>query len=166
MTTPTTEQPYERTSGPIHGWFSLTYSNFLVLHRTVLQSMPVEWQDRMVELLEEMGAAYQHIEFPEFEVTTVQDRYVNELSVQERDRLGVTCEERLDEDAPEGTTKDSPDWWKWVMDVYHDRDGNELHGGDHIGVPVPDPIPHYRHAYLPPDEDAIARLRKSRTEAR
>lgn len=165
MTTPTTERSYERTSGPIHGWFSLTYANFLVVPRAVLQSMPVEWQEQFVGLLEELFAAYQHVEFPDYEVTTVEDRYVNELSVQERDRLGITHEERLDDEAPDGLTEDSPDWWKWVKDVYIDRNGNELNGGEHIGVPVADPIPHYRHSYLPPDEEAIARVRKARTEA-
>ena len=37
----------------IHGWFGLTYSNYLVLPRSLLQSMPDEWQTKFVELLEE-----------------------------------------------------------------------------------------------------------------
>ncbi len=39
---------------PIHLWFSLTYSSYLVLPRSVLQSMPYEWQDKLVKLLEEI----------------------------------------------------------------------------------------------------------------
>ena len=39
---------------PIHEWFSLSYASYLTIPRSVLQSMPVEWQRRMVELLEEM----------------------------------------------------------------------------------------------------------------
>ena len=39
---------------PIHTWFGLTYSNYLVLPRSLLQSMPEEWQARLVVLLEEM----------------------------------------------------------------------------------------------------------------
>jgi hypothetical protein len=43
-----------RTLGPIHTWFSLSYANYLVVPRALLQSMPVEWQERMVTLLQEL----------------------------------------------------------------------------------------------------------------
>lgn len=42
---------------PIHNWFELTYSNYLVLHRSILQSMPDGWQEKFVALLEEMREA-------------------------------------------------------------------------------------------------------------
>jgi hypothetical protein len=42
-------------SEPIHFWFELTYSNYLVLHRSALQTMPVEWQAKFVTLLEQIG---------------------------------------------------------------------------------------------------------------
>ena len=38
---------------PIHSWFELSYSSYLVLPRSILQSMPVEWQRRFVECLHE-----------------------------------------------------------------------------------------------------------------
>lgn len=41
------------TGEPIHTWFSLTRSNYLVIPRLALQSMPVDWQARLVGLLEE-----------------------------------------------------------------------------------------------------------------
>lgn len=37
---------------PIHEFFSLSYSNYLVLPRSVLQSMDEEWQRAFVELIE------------------------------------------------------------------------------------------------------------------
>lgn len=43
---------------PIHMWFGLTYSSYLVLHRTLLQSMPEEWQEKFVACLEELNEAY------------------------------------------------------------------------------------------------------------
>lgn len=46
----------------IHGWFELTYSSYLVMHRTLLQSMPDEWQDRFVGLLEQLREAFAHVE--------------------------------------------------------------------------------------------------------
>ena len=38
----------------IHAWFELTYANYLVLPRSVLQSMPKEWQIKFVELLDQL----------------------------------------------------------------------------------------------------------------
>lgn len=40
-------------SGPAHGWFSLSYASYLVLPRSALQSMPLDWQQRFVALMEE-----------------------------------------------------------------------------------------------------------------
>lgn len=38
---------------PIHLYFELTYSSYLVLERTLLQSLPHDWQDRFVALMRE-----------------------------------------------------------------------------------------------------------------
>ncbi len=43
-----------RSGGPIHGWFGLTYSSYLVLPRALLQEMPTEWQRRFVDSIEEI----------------------------------------------------------------------------------------------------------------
>ena len=139
--TPTEETPYDRTSGPIHTYFGLSYANFLVVHRAQLQSMPTEWQAKLVELLEDLNAAYAHLDQPFFEVKTVRDAYVSELSDDELTLLGI---ERGDDG--EG---------------YYE-DGRELNGCEHVGIPVPDPIPHYRRAYLPPDEAGIEAARQAR----
>jgi hypothetical protein len=37
-----------------------------------------------------------------------------------------------------------------------------MDGRCRVGLPIPDPVPPYRHAYLPPDEAAIAALRAAR----
>jgi len=42
----------------IHGWFGLSYANFLVLPRSLLQSMPDEWQERFVSCLHELDEAF------------------------------------------------------------------------------------------------------------
>lgn len=49
---------------PIHSWFELTYSSYLVVPRSVLQSMPVEWQRRMVACLEEAREASAGLDLP------------------------------------------------------------------------------------------------------
>lgn len=37
----------------VHGWFSLSYANFAVFPRSLLQSMPNEWQEKFVALMGE-----------------------------------------------------------------------------------------------------------------
>lgn len=46
--------------GAIHGFFGLSYAQYLTIPRTVLQSMPLEWQDRFVEMLREMNELLPH----------------------------------------------------------------------------------------------------------
>ncbi len=58
----------EESFEAIHLWFELTYANYLVLPRAVLQSMPDPWQAKFVALLEEMQAAYGHLDWPAYAV--------------------------------------------------------------------------------------------------
>jgi hypothetical protein len=51
------DHSFERTpEDRIHEFFGLTYANYLVVNRSPLQSMPDEWQDKFVTLLEELTA--------------------------------------------------------------------------------------------------------------
>lgn len=50
---------------PIHEWFELSGSNYLVLPRSVLQSMPAVWQGEFVRLLEELQDAAADLDVPE-----------------------------------------------------------------------------------------------------
>jgi hypothetical protein len=43
--------------GAIHEFFSLSYANYLILARSVLQSMPLEWQERFVNCIKEISNA-------------------------------------------------------------------------------------------------------------
>lgn len=43
---------------PIHGWFELSYAQYLTVPRSVLQSMPIEWQERFVKCLEELDETF------------------------------------------------------------------------------------------------------------
>jgi hypothetical protein len=38
----------------IHTWFELTYAQYLTIPRSVLQSMPDEWQTKFVDLIDEL----------------------------------------------------------------------------------------------------------------
>lgn len=41
------------SDGPVWNWFGLSYSSYCVLPRRALCSMPLEWQQRFVKLMEE-----------------------------------------------------------------------------------------------------------------
>lgn len=73
--------PHSLAVDDVHAWFSLTYANYLVVERTVLQSMPEEWQQRFVACLRELDKATQDLErAPRFRVSAVDvnGRYVHD----------------------------------------------------------------------------------------
>jgi hypothetical protein len=41
------------SGGPIWDWFGLSYSSYVVLPRRALCSLPIEWQERFVALMDE-----------------------------------------------------------------------------------------------------------------
>ncbi len=45
-------------SEPISEWFELSYAQYLTVPRLVLQSMPIEWQRKMADLLQEMDDTF------------------------------------------------------------------------------------------------------------
>jgi hypothetical protein len=59
MTMPTPERP---TREAIHEHFGLSYAEYLVIPRTLLQSMPDDWQERFVGMLDDLEAAFAHVE--------------------------------------------------------------------------------------------------------
>jgi hypothetical protein len=56
--------PDPESDEPIHEHFGLSYANYLMLHRTLLQSMPLSWQRKFVALLGELAEAYAHLDDP------------------------------------------------------------------------------------------------------
>jgi hypothetical protein len=46
------------TPDPIHAWFGLSYASYLVLPRSLLQSMPAPWQAHLVGLLGVLNERY------------------------------------------------------------------------------------------------------------
>jgi hypothetical protein len=43
---------------PVHGWFELTYAQYLTIPRSILEAMPHEWQERFVACLEQLDATF------------------------------------------------------------------------------------------------------------
>jgi hypothetical protein len=64
------ESIYQQTNEPVHLWFSLSYCSYLVWPRSIMQSMPLEWQRKFTELAEEIDAAAEKvgIETPNYTV--------------------------------------------------------------------------------------------------
>lgn len=132
------EERNARTDGPIHGWFGLTYSNYLVLHRSMMQSMPVAWQERAVALFDELDNAFPDLgRPPAFIVTAATECEYGDLSGRDMADLGITHA-----DPPEDADPDAePD----ADVVFVDRDGEEHQSWERLLVPLPggDPVPHY-----------------------
>lgn len=120
----------------IHTYFGLTYSNYLILHRTLMQSMPEEWQHRFVGMLEELDQAFRHVEkAPYYEVTAAVECEYSDLNEADMRELGIT-----QPDAPDGGGEDAE-----IPDVFYDKDGGEHQSWERLLVPRRggDPIPRY-----------------------
>lgn len=131
--------PLHPTDGPVHDWFGLSYCNYQVLQRTFMQSMPIEWQARMVACLEELYDAFRHVPQAEiYDVTAATEHIVNEMNPAELERAGIDVEDDEDRDP---------------MTTYHRRaDGAELEGYHRVLLPAADPVPHYNRGrtYIEP----------------
>jgi hypothetical protein len=144
------------TVGPIHEHFGLSYCNYQVLHRTLMQSMPIDWQQRMVACLDELETAFRHVEQPEvFDVKAATEHIVSEMTAAELAQAGIT-DDWYDEPVPDNL---GPlDLAEWRADhekdgpTYHDRDGNQLDGHERVLLPAVDPVPHYNRGrtYIEP----------------
>lgn len=132
----------------IHQYFGLSYSTYLVAHRTLLQSMPAEWQRRFVRMLREFDDAFAHVDRPEaYKVEPPTEHLVGDLPEATLARLGITRSDPTDgwyladdgchydsDGNPVGPTQTAP-----VR--YYTAPGEELDGGDRVLVPAPDPVP-------------------------
>ena len=129
-------------SEAIHEFFELSYANYLVLHRALLQSMPEDWQVEFVTLLNRLDEAFDHIEHPEiYKVITGDLRELRGMTDEEIRSIGydvVRGDPDLDED-----------------DEYFNPDGIQIDpdmSAECVCWPKPDPIPHYNRgrAYIEP----------------
>lgn len=45
-------------SEPVHEWFELSYAQYLTIPRSILQSMPTDWQVRFVGILQDLDETF------------------------------------------------------------------------------------------------------------
>ena len=153
------------TDGPIHTWFSLSYANYQVLPRTLMQSMPIEWQQRMVACLTELGESFQHIEQPQaYKVEAATEHIVNEMSQAQLAEAGIEADWYDGETPPTGLTGEEFAEWRAQHEqdspaYYHVGDGDEIDPNSRVWLPASDPVPHYDRgrAYIPPRLHAAVR---------
>jgi hypothetical protein len=154
---PADDELDNRTSGPVHTYFELTYANYLVKARALLQSMPVVWQDRFVACLQELDQAFAHVEqAPGYQVTAGKWVYANECDDRMLKAAGAEAYwvDEEGETIPESALADDA-----VFDKAQRRyawRGDEVDESQRIFVPGPEPVPHYRHAYVEPATAAAA----------
>ncbi|MFM9707851.1 hypothetical protein [Streptomyces galilaeus] len=80
------------TDGPIHDHFGLSYCNYAVLPRTLMQSMSPAWQERMTACLDELAQAFAHIEQAEiYDVKAATEHIVSELTDQQLRQARITA---------------------------------------------------------------------------
>jgi len=124
------------TDGPVHTWFGLSYTNYAVLPRTLMQSMPISWQDRMVACLEELTDAFAHIPQAEvYEVHAGTEHLGSDMDPELARQTGI-----------EVTEDESADRLRYF------RDGRELDPNEYVVIRRADPVPHYNRGrtYLEP----------------
>ena len=59
---------------PVHNWFGLSYASYFVMPRSVLQSMPFEWQWEFIALINEIPSQLQVDDMPSYRVNMVDDK--------------------------------------------------------------------------------------------
>jgi hypothetical protein len=139
----------------IHTWFGLSYANYLVLPRTLLQSMPAEWQHRFVGCLKEFDAAFAGVaQAHAYTVTPGNERELGGLRDDqladlgfERKRTPCRCDDRECE-------------CPWTL--YFDANGDAHEAWERVVVPAYDPVSHYNRGRtkVEPDLDAIEAVRQ------
>lgn len=129
---------YTEADVDIHLWFNLTYANYLVLHRSLLQSMPLDWQRRFVASLDQLQAAYAHLENDntyDIRVLARDPEYrLQWFDCEECEGSGVITElpGMVEYDCPECKGEGSVE----------DAEGHRYETPDEVGFKS-DPIPHY-----------------------
>lgn len=132
----------------IHLHFGLSYGNYLVLPRTLLQSMPDAWQARFVALVDEMAEAFRHVpQADAYKVEAAEEHTVSEMNQAQLKAAGVIQDWYAGEQPPEGISgEDLAEWQnqhEQLSPDYYDADGNELDEHSRVLLAVSDPVPHY-----------------------
>lgn len=139
-------------SADIHTWFSLSYSTHLVVSRTLLQSMPLPWQQQLTALLNQLEAAYDDdahrpMVTQAYKVEAAVEREVAELTDTELAAAGITVEQLTC-----GEDHDHDDECDLGVTYTEMPEGRVMEPWERALIPAPDPVPPYNRgrAHVPP----------------
>jgi hypothetical protein len=131
MYTPEPIQPHLPVSGaPVRDYLTAPHpgvqDGYVVLPRSLVEAMPLPWQQAMTQILAEFHQAYAHLNWPEYRVVpSRRERLVN-LDEDQLAEVGYLVEIDTDGEV-----------------VYRERSGRRIADPEHTEVLVscPDPIP-------------------------
>lgn len=140
----------QESSEPVHEYFELTYAQFIVLPRTVLQSMPTWWQQEFVRLMRKYDEAREGLpqEMQDVEHRVQAGQWCRPFDLDDAvlTRLGWSYgdEDESDTSQAEGPDQDQDEDTSRL--TISDPEGQEHSAFDYcVFVPyAQDPIPHYQ----------------------
>lgn len=139
MYTPEPIQPHLRppaSSTPLHDYLNIPHpgvpEGYVVMPRSLVEAMPLPWQQAMVQILAEFHQAYGHLDWPEYRVVPSRKEKLINLDEDQLAEVGYLVEIDVDGEL-----------------VYRERTGKRIDNPEdtEVLVSVLDPIPgDYRNA--------------------
>lgn len=127
MTT-TTCPPDDRLDADIHGWFGLSYSNYLVVDHAATSHMPEEWRTETTGMLDELRRAFSHIEVAheyvvvagwEYEFGDLDDDQMRKADVATNaEHIHDGCEHANPDDDTFDCERENLRWYDWRGDEW------------------------------------------------
>jgi hypothetical protein len=138
----------EVESAAVHRYFGASYSNYLVVPRTLLQSMPDWWQAAFVCLLDHKDELFGHVpQAQAYEVTAATERVVSELGPELLAEAGITESWHGGQTPSEGLSDAALTEWKLRhttdQPTYIDSTGREIDPSARVLIAAKEPVPHY-----------------------
>lgn len=107
-----------------------TPDNYVVLPRSLVEAMPLPWQQAMVQIMAEFHQAYGHLDWPEYRVVPSRREKLVNLDEEQLAEVGYLVEIDVDGEL-----------------VYRERTGRRIDNPEdtEVLVSVMDPIPQQHH---------------------
>lgn len=129
-------EPMRRPASPLHEYLRVphpgTSANYVVLPRSLVEAMPLPWQNAVAQILQEFHQTFAHLDWPEYRVVPSRKEKLVNLDEDQLAEVGYLVEIDVDGEL-----------------VYRERTGRRIENPEEteILVSVMDPIPgDYRNA--------------------
>lgn len=129
-------EPMHRPASPLHEYLRVphpgTSANYVVLPKSLVEAMPLPWQNAVAQILQEFHQAFAHLDWPEYRVVPSRKEKLVNLDEEQLAEVGYLVEIDVDGEL-----------------VYRERSGRRIDNPEEteVLVSVMDPIPgEYRNA--------------------